>query len=90
MNTVNTNVITSFLLKIAARSDISGILAPDPPIISAITAPIPIPLESRTLLIGSIVSVRIYMGMPIRAATGMAIGLLGPAIFTIKSSGIKP
>jgi hypothetical protein len=76
---------TSFFLKIAASRLISRMLIPAPPIIRAATDPTPIPFAIKTALIGIIVSARMYIGIPIIAAIGMANGLSGPAILTIKS-----
>ena len=90
MRIVTTKAATSLRSKIAARSVTSGMLAPAPPMIRAITAPMPIPFSRRTALMGMIVSARIYIGTPITAATGMASGLSGPARETIRSPGMNP
>ncbi len=49
----------------------SGILAPAPPITKAATVPIAIPLPSKVIPMGIILSARMYMGMPMTAAIGI-------------------
>lgn len=71
--------IIIFFLKIELSSETSGILAPAPPIISAIIVPEPTPLPIKMLAMGIIVSVRIYIGIPTRAARGTAQKLFAPA-----------
>ncbi len=71
--------MTIFFLKIEPSSKTSGILAPAPPIMSAIIVPCATPLPINMLAIGIIVSVRIYMGIPTSAARGAAHDLSAPA-----------
>jgi hypothetical protein len=54
----------------AERSVSSGMLAPAPPMISARTAPTLIPFSMKTRPMGIMVSARMYIGMPMIAATG--------------------
>ena len=84
-----TKAITIFFLKIELSNDTSGMLAPAPPSISAIIIPGATPFAIRILAIGIIVSVRIYIGIPIIAASGTAHKLLVPAKFANKSVGIN-
>ena len=50
----------------------SGILAPAPPIIRAMIMPRPTPFCINAMPIGSILSARIYIGIPIMVATQIA------------------
>jgi len=88
--TVITNAATRRFSKIEARSVTSGILAPVPPMINAITAPIPIPFPSKTALMGMMVSACTYIGTPMIAATGMASGFCDPTSAMIRFSGKNP
>ena len=82
-----TKVITIFFLKMELSRDTSGILAPAPPRIKAIITPGATPLEIKILAIGIMVSVRIYIGIPITAAKGTAQRLFAPAKLANKSVG---
>lgn len=66
---------------------ISGKLAPVPPMIKAIAAPILIPLRINAFKIGIAISMRRYNGIPIVAATGIANGLLFPRCCWTQVSG---
>ena len=72
------------------RSDTSGMEAPAPPRMSAMTMPAETPLSMRMPAMGIIVSTRMYMGMPMTAASGMAQRLSAPAKFSRSSVGTKP
>ena len=73
-NITATIMATSFFLKMLASIDISGIAIPAPPITSAITAPILMPLPINATPIGIAVSALMYRGTPRMAATGTANG----------------
>lgn len=66
---------------------ISGKLAPVPPIIKAMAAPILIPLTMSAFSIGIAISMRKYKGTPMVAAIGMASGLSFPRYFSTHASG---
>src|SRR5699024_4235144 len=73
------------------RSRISSVrLDPALPIISASTVPAPTPLDIRAAARGMTASARIYNGMPMTAAIGMAKGLSEPAYCSNKLVGMKP
>lgn len=64
-----------------ALSKITSVkLAPALPIISAITAPSPIPFAANAALNGITVSARMYSGIPISTAAGIANQLSSLAI----------
>ena len=76
----------AFVFNIEEIIAISGKLAPVPPIINAIAAPMLIPLTIRAFKIGIAISILKYRGIPTVAAIGMASGLSFPRYFSTHAS----
>lgn len=68
---------------------ISGRLAPVPPITNAMAAPIPIPFVISIFSRGRAISILRYNGTPMKAARGIAAGLLLPRYRSTHASGTK-
>src|SRR5699024_12189632 len=83
-----TNAANKRGLKSLFNNNTSGTLAPAPPMISAMTAPILIPLLTNASDIGIIVSTRIYIGIPTLADIGFAIGCSYQAMVVLNSAVI--
>lgn len=86
----STNVTTMGFLNMLFKSDTSGMEQPAPPRMSAMTTPADTPFSMRIPAMGIIVSTRMYMGMPITAASGMAQRLSAPASPSRSSVGTNP